>query len=259
MVRRAFSYFDRDSSGFLETRELGPALREMGYMSDAPTVVGVLKRFDTNGDRRLDLHEFNALVTELRRAAREEAHRTPPSDVVRRAFAQFDHDRSGALDVRELGAALCALGFEADGEVASVLMRRFDANHDRTLDLHEFAALAMELRRIAGGGDERGFEPRSDSRYERGDAGADGSAAFADVEAETLGHRDCGDEGHFQIVDVSAGHHQFGSAWRRTFARDIRGSEIERGTVIGEKRSVAAALILAENIGLGNELGVRGD
>ena len=38
-----------------------------------------------------------------------------------------------------------ALGFEADGEAVAVLMRRFDADHDRTLDVYEFAALASHV------------------------------------------------------------------------------------------------------------------
>ena len=60
------------------------------------------------------------------------------------------HRRAREFDAAlgELGAALRAMGFEEMEHMSSVLIRRFDAAHARTIDLHEFAALAAELARL---------------------------------------------------------------------------------------------------------------
>ena len=64
-VRRAFEAFDRNGNGYLEAREVRIALREMGFEADAAATSALLGQFDDDLDRRLDVHEFDAMVHEL--------------------------------------------------------------------------------------------------------------------------------------------------------------------------------------------------
>src|SRR6185437_7881554 len=90
------------------------------------------------------------------------------------------------------------------------------------------------------------------------DAGADGTAAFADREAQLLFHRDRHDQVHFHR-DVVARHHHLGAFRQVHDTGHVGGAEVELRTVVGEERGVAAALFLGEDVGLGLELGVRLD
>src|SRR6478672_2788977 len=62
------------------------------------------------------------------------------------------------------------------------------------------------------------------------DAGADGAAALADREAETLVHRDRRDQldRHLNVV---ARHHHLHALWKLYRARYVSGSEVELRTI----------------------------
>ena len=74
----------------------------------------------------------------------------PIRDDVCDVFAQYDRNRNGYLEVRELRNALAALGFEADraaGTTTCDILRHFDADANGRLDLYEFNELVWELQR----------------------------------------------------------------------------------------------------------------
>ena len=81
------------------------------------------------------------------------------------------------------------------------------------------------------------------------DAGADGSPALADGEAQALVHGDGRDQLHIHR-DVVARHHHLDALRQKHMPRHIRRAEIELRPVVREKRRVAATLVLRQNIGL---------
>src|SRR5579883_2406525 len=92
----------------------------------------------------------------------------------------------------------------------------------------------------------------------RNDAGADGSAALADGEAQALVHRDRLDQldRHAGIV---ARHHHLRPVRQRHHARHVGRAEVELRAIVGEERRVTAALLLGQDVRLGLEVGVRRD
>src|SRR6185437_3781391 len=86
--------------------------------------------------------------------------------------------------------------------------------------------------------------PRSKSGRDAGDdAGAYGSAAFANSEAQPVIHRDWRDQLHVHR-NIVARHHHF-SAFRQLHDTGHVGrAEIELRPVIGEERRMAAAFLL---------------
>merc|ERR1712057_58680 len=59
-------------------------------------------------------------------------------DEIREAFGLFDSDASGAIDVRELKAAMRALGFEVKNEELKKMVTDIDNDGNGTIEFAEF-------------------------------------------------------------------------------------------------------------------------
>merc|ERR1712036_53141 len=59
-------------------------------------------------------------------------------DEIREAFSLFDSDASGAIDVRELKAAMRALGFEVKNEELKKMVTDIDNDGNGTIEFAEF-------------------------------------------------------------------------------------------------------------------------
>src|SRR4030088_821171 len=90
------------------------------------------------------------------------------------------------------------------------------------------------------------------------DAGADGAAALADGEAQTLVHRDRRDQLHLHR-DVVARHHHLRPCRQYHRPRHIRRPEVELWAVVREERRMTPALLLGQDVGLALEIRVRRD
>src|SRR3989344_536570 len=87
-------------------------------------------------------------------------------------------------------------------------------------------------------------------------ARADRLAALANSKALLLFKRDRRDELHVES-DRVARHNHLLTLGECHFSRDVGGADIELRLVAREERRVAAAFVLAENVDLGAEVGVR--
>src|SRR3954467_5422883 len=87
-------------------------------------------------------------------------------------------------------------------------------------------------------------------------ARADGAAAFADGEAQTLFHGDGLDQLDLHL-GVVARHDHLGALGEGHDAGHVGGAEVELRAVVVEERRVPAAFVLAQDVDLGLELGVR--
>merc|ERR1711918_307833 len=62
-------------------------------------------------------------------------------DEIREAFGLFDNDASGAIDVRELKAAMRALGFEIKNEELKKMVTDVDNDGNGTIEFSEFLSM----------------------------------------------------------------------------------------------------------------------
>merc|ERR1711918_184211 len=60
---------------------------------------------------------------------------------IREAFSLFDNDASGAIDVRELKAAMRALGFEVKNEELKKMVSDVDNDGNGTIEFTEFLSM----------------------------------------------------------------------------------------------------------------------
>src|SRR5690606_7812207 len=89
-------------------------------------------------------------------------------------------------------------------------------------------------------------------------AGANGTAAFADSEAQTFFHGDRSDQGNNQL-DVVARHDHLHAFGQFAGTGHVSGTEVELRTVALEERGVTTTFVLAQYVDFGYELGVRHD
>ena len=71
-VEATFMHFDKDNSGTLEKRELSSALRHLGIECTTGGVIKRLSKYDTNETGRLDIHQFNLMVTDIQQERAEQ-------------------------------------------------------------------------------------------------------------------------------------------------------------------------------------------
>ena len=152
-VAMAFRRFDRDGNGALDAAELKEALSFLGVDADSSQVTAVMRRYDADRSGTIELPEFRRLLADI--LAFQGGGGGGGGDgiphEVRVAFAHFDRDRSGAIDVRELANALRQLGIDANESQAAAILRQYDSDRSGTIEMDEFARLVKDIRNFQEG------------------------------------------------------------------------------------------------------------
>lgn len=151
-----------------------------------PTAEEILKRFDKNGDGKLDADEtadaHDAVMQEemQRWEERQEAGKkgAPPE----RVLQQFDRNHDGKIDDDERAEMRKAIAARGGGSpmmaMRQELVRRFDTNRDGTIDDAEWAALSPLLR------ERLSATLRQLHRYDKNGDGTIDEAEWADATQE---------------------------------------------------------------------------
>jgi len=102
-----------------------------------------MRSFDADASGTLSFPEFEKLVGLIVRPPKPQQSipAAPSLAETRRAFSDFDTNRSGQLDFRELRQALAKLGLPSDSSTVLDTMRSFDADASGTLSFTEFEKL----------------------------------------------------------------------------------------------------------------------
>eukprot|EP01090_Pellita_catalonica_P020888 TRINITY_DN766_c0_g1_i4.p1 TRINITY_DN766_c0_g1~~TRINITY_DN766_c0_g1_i4.p1 ORF type:complete len:233 (-),score=49.76 TRINITY_DN766_c0_g1_i4:86-763(-) len=126
-----FNNIDTDRSGTLDQNELGQALKQANFTFAPATMQKVMRAFDTDRSGHINVNEFAALWQFLNQ--------------MRVSFQQYDQDRSGKLDWRELGMALQMNQFAISQQGLNALMLRFDPMRTGGLDFNGYTELTLLL------------------------------------------------------------------------------------------------------------------
>lgn len=132
-IKEMFKSMDINNKGRINLDELKRGLHKHGHQVPDQDVKILMDAADVDGDGTLEYSEFVALSIHLRKLGND--------DHLRKAFAFFDLDKSGYIEIEELSAALeDDLGPNHE-EVINAIISDVDTNKDGKISYEEFATM----------------------------------------------------------------------------------------------------------------------
>lgn len=131
-LQQWFKAIDRDSNGTLDAAELQRALALGNLHFSLQAVAHMIRMHDTKQDGTVNFVEFEKLHNFL--------------TSMQKSFVQYDQDKSGELDMREVQQALSSAGFMLDQPAFAALFTAFDPDKSGSLCLPEYIGLTLFLQ-----------------------------------------------------------------------------------------------------------------
>lgn len=133
-IKELFDAFDTDKSGFLSVKEVREGLFNLGRNPTEKDVQNILNELGVKKGQ-IRFIEFQKAMAKYFLA------HTDPVKELEAAFATFDKDKSGYVDIKELKFALTNLGEKLKGKDIDRMFKDMDVNKDGKLDYKEIAVL----------------------------------------------------------------------------------------------------------------------
>ncbi|CAO1403191.1 unnamed protein product [Diamesa serratosioi] len=131
--REAFVMFDTDNDEFINTKELLPAMRAVGYNPNS-VILDLIKEKDVDsedGIAKLNFDEFVHIVC-------QQIRYTYTSDDIIEDFKLIDTDGDGNISKSELQTYLSNLNMSYSDEEIEEMVNEADLDNDGTINYQEF-------------------------------------------------------------------------------------------------------------------------
>jgi calmodulin len=156
-TREAFSVFDKDGSGNINTDELGAALRSLGQDPTEEELQEMVAEIDTNGSGTVNFEEFcvmmagntdedvNTTIPLTDEQVSEAMTQLTDAQIAefKEGFSLFDKDGSGNINTDELGAVLRELGQDPTEAELMEMINEVDGDGTGCIDLQEFLEMMV--------------------------------------------------------------------------------------------------------------------
>ncbi|KAA8528082.1 hypothetical protein F0562_035049 [Nyssa sinensis] len=132
-IKEAFDMMDTSKRGKINLEELRNGLQKLGQqISDADLQI-LMEAADVDGNGTLNYGEFIAVSVHLRRMAND--------DHLHKAFAFFDRNQSGYIEIEELRDALSSEDDANSEDIINAIMHDVDTDKDGRISYEEFAVM----------------------------------------------------------------------------------------------------------------------
>jgi Ca2+-binding EF-hand superfamily protein len=132
--REHFNLFDKDGNGKITVKELGIALRSIGYTPSEKELNAIIDDFDANGSGTIEFEEFVDVALKKLSVPLTEHE-------LKESFSLFDKNQDGRITAEELKILLTTMGEWLTDEEAQEFIEDADINGNGTLELDELAAI----------------------------------------------------------------------------------------------------------------------
>ncbi|KAH6834242.1 calcium-dependent protein kinase 19 [Perilla frutescens var. hirtella] len=132
-IKEAFDMMDSGRRGKINLEEFRNGLRKLGHQIPDADVQILMEAADVDGDGTLNYGEFVAVTVHLRKMANDEH--------LHKAFAFFDRNESGYIEIEELREALNDNDDASSEEVIIAIMHDVDTDKDGRISYEEFATM----------------------------------------------------------------------------------------------------------------------
>eukprot|EP00903_Cladosiphon_okamuranus_P015076 g13945.t1 len=136
-LKEAFSNFDRDDSGTIDSAELATVLRSLGYTPTNEQLTKLMNKVDLDGSGDISFEEF---VMMMRLGDME----TDYEKEISGAFEFFDKNKDGMVDRQELAEIMRGLGDKLSDSEIDLLINAADKNNDGTISMQEFVTFMFD-------------------------------------------------------------------------------------------------------------------
>jgi centrin-3 len=133
-IKEAFDIFDSDKSGSIDRHELRVAMRAMGFDVSKSEIIEIMEQKDPDNTGTIKFAAFQEVVGE-KMAQRD------PLEEIRKAFALFDDDHSGKINLKNLRRVARELGESMTDDELQAMIDEFDTDHDGQISEAEFIAI----------------------------------------------------------------------------------------------------------------------
>lgn len=132
-IKEAFQMMDTNNRGKINLEELRNGLQKLGQQIADPDLQILMQAANVDGEGTLNYAEFVAVSVHLRKMAND--------DHLRKAFAFFDNNQSGYIEIEELRNALADEIDTNSEEVINAIMHDVDTDKDGRISYEEFVAM----------------------------------------------------------------------------------------------------------------------
>ena len=135
-LKMAFTTFDKNDDGTINTDEFALAMRELGFEMTFAEVKLLMKGVDADRNGVIDFYEFCTMVAmfdDVKENANEEA--------LKLYFRAFDEDGDGFISASELRQVMIELGVEVTDEKIDEWIKKADVDGDGRVNYVEFFKL----------------------------------------------------------------------------------------------------------------------
>ena len=133
-LQEAFSFFDKNHTGSIATRELGAVMRLLGQNPTEAEIQDLINQVDADGT--VKFHEFLAIMGQYFKDAEIE-------DDLKDAFLVFDQDGNGLISAAELKHVMTYLGEKMTEEEVDEMISFGDVDGDGQLNYEEFVRMIV--------------------------------------------------------------------------------------------------------------------
>jgi len=135
--RDTFDLFDKDGNGTICTAELAKIMRALGQNMTTEEIDSVMVKYDKSETGNLSFQEYKAII---------EDNKLQPAEVetqLRQAFLVFDRDKTGTLNMKELGEILMQMGDKLTPRELNFIMNKMDTDGDGKIGVDEFVKFLL--------------------------------------------------------------------------------------------------------------------
>lgn len=132
-IKEAFQLMDVDNKGKVSLDQLRNGIQKLGQQIPDPDLQILMEAADVDGDGALNYGEFVAVWVHLKKMANDEH--------LHKAFAFFDQNQSGYIEIEELRNALNDDVDAGGEEVIHAIMHDVDTDKDGRISYEEFVSM----------------------------------------------------------------------------------------------------------------------
>lgn len=136
-IKEAFELFDTDRSGSIDYHELKVAMRALGFDMKKQELVKIIEQYDQEESGRISFVDFQDIMT-------QQIFDRDPEEEIFKAFALFDDDNTGKINLKNLRRVARELGETLGDEELQAMIDEFDKDGDGEINEEEFVSLMKQ-------------------------------------------------------------------------------------------------------------------